>query len=164
MAGGGVAMDLGPHGVDLLRSLAGDVATVQATMANVRFRYEVEDLAMATLRFAAGPVGRLDVSYCTHEYGGRLEAMGSEATVVIEGSLQQLGPYRIWRRQGRSEQPVTIIEGQFNDGYTAAIEEFADAVLQDRQPLVTAADGLRCVEVIEAMYASAKDGQVIALE
>lgn len=164
LAGGGPGMDLAPHGVDLMRMIAGEVARVDATMANVQFRYPVEDLAVATLEFSDGPIGRLDVSYCTHEYGGRLEVYGSEASVVIEGSLQQIGRYRVWRRRGGSDQPATIEEGQFGDCYQAAIEEFGDAVLQRRQPAITAVDGLRTVEVIEAMYASANGGGVVELD
>ena len=37
LAGGGPVMDLAPHGVDLLRFLAGDIVEVAATTANVQF-------------------------------------------------------------------------------------------------------------------------------
>jgi predicted dehydrogenase len=164
LSGGGPVMDLAPHAIDLLRFLAGDVVEVQATTANVQFRYHVEDLGLATLRFASGPVGRLDVSYCSHDYGGRVEAFGSEATALVDGSLQQIGNYRVWYRRGKTDQAAQIVEGQFADCYVAAIEEFSDAVLQQRQPAITAADGLATVEVIEAIYESAESGRAVSLE
>jgi len=164
LAGGGPVMDLAPHGVDLLRFLAGDIVEVAATTANVQFHYDVEDLGLATLKFAAGAVGRLDVSYCSHEYGGRLEVFGSEASVVIDGSLQQIGDYRLWYRRGRTDEPAQIVEGRFDGCYVAAIEEFCDAVLQKRQPAITAADGLATVEVVEAIYESAETNRPVSLE
>jgi predicted dehydrogenase len=164
LAGGGAVMDLAPHGVDLLRFLAGDIVEVTATTANVQFHYDVEDLGLATLRFAAGAVGRLDVSYCSHEYGGRLEVFGSEASVVIDGSLQQIGDYRLWYRRGKTDQPAQIVEGQFDGCYVSAIEEFCDAVLQERHPAITAADGLAAVEVVEAIYESAETNRPVSLE
>ena len=164
LAGGGPGMDLAPHAIDLLRSLAGDVTAVQATTANVQFHYNVEDLALATLWFASGAMGRLDVSYCTHEYGGGVEVHGSEASAVIDGSLQQIGGYRIWYRRGKPDEPAQIVEGRTSNCYEAAIEEFSDAVLQGRQPAITATDGLRNLEVIEAMYESARTERRVSLE
>ena len=43
----------------------------------------------------------------------------------------------------------------------AAIEDFCDAVRERRAPTETAADGLAVMEVIEAIYASAKSGKPV---
>jgi len=162
-SGGGVAMDLGPHAIDILRQLAGEVASVNAMTANVQFHYEVEDFCAARLAMDEGPVGLLDLSYCSHAYGGRVEVYGSEASAAADGSMQQIGDYRLWFRRGNTSNPVELVEDRFEGAYTAAIEEFADAIDQRRAPAVTAADGLATLEVIEAIYESARTGQTVSL-
>ncbi len=163
LSGGGVAIDLAPHALDLMRRLGGEIDSVRAVTANVQYHYNVEDLAAAILRFESGAIGLLDVGYSYHAYGGTLELLGSEATFITRGTLQQIGPYQTWFRVGRTDNPVDIRKGHFDRCYVAAIEEFADAIEQRRQPAITAADGVRNVELIEAIYESARADRSVAL-
>jgi len=161
LSGGGVAIDLAPHALDLMRQLAGEIESVRALTANVQFHYNVEDSAAAILRFESGAIGLLDVGYSYHAYGGTLELLGSKASFVAHGTLQQIGTYRTWFRAGRTDNPVDIRHGQFDGCYVAAIEEFADAIEQRRQPAITAADGVRNVELLEAIYESARTDRTV---
>jgi predicted dehydrogenase len=70
----------------------------------------------------------------------------------------------MWCRRGNTDQPAQIVEGQFAGCYLAAVEEFGDAIRQQRQPAITAADGLRNVEVIAALYESARAQRPVVLE
>lgn len=164
LAGGGAGMDLGPHALDLMLEVGGPVARVSAWTAHLQSTGPVEDFCTARLEFANGGVGLLETSFCVHSYGGRLEVYGSQGTTTIDGSLQLASHYRTTLRLADDPGPT---EQQFPgdcDTFMSVIEDFTDAVFEDRRPTVTAAHGLAVVSVLEAMYASARTGQVITLK
>ena len=162
LSGGGAAMDLGPHVVDLMIELAGKVRRVTAHTNNLRFKIPVEDFCSARLEFESGAVGLLDVGYCFHDYGGRLEAYGSEATYFANGSMQSAGLYQTWFRRG--DVQGTMHEDTSNNCYAAAVEDFTDAVLHNGEPSIGAEEGIRTARVIEAIYESAGTGRTVELD
>jgi predicted dehydrogenase len=91
---GGVVMQLGVHGIDLLRHLFGAIETVSATTATLQPERsvaggqvisELEDEALATYRFAGGALGSHEMSFC--EAAGtdrfRLEIYCADATLLL---------------------------------------------------------------------------------
>lgn len=100
----------------------------------------------------------LELGYCSHEYGGRIEAYGSEATFLADGSMQQADTYVTWFRRG-SETWQTSRQAATTDCYQAAVEDFTDAVLHGGAPAISMWDGLRVMQVIDAIYASARAGK-----
>lgn len=163
MAGGGAAMDLGPHALDLMLELGGPVARVSAWTGHLRSNGPVEDFCSARIEFARGGVGLLDASYCVHAYGGRIEAYGSDGTFVADGSLQQAPVYRTSQRRAGDLAATEQQHDASTDTFAAIIEDFTDAVREHRPPTVTAADGVAVLEVIEAIYASARSGETVTL-
>lgn len=161
LSGGGAAMDLGPHAVDLMCELAGKAQRVTAHTNNLQFKAPVEDFCSARLEFESSAVGLLDVSYCFRDYGGRLEAYGSEAAYVANGSMQSAGLYQTWFRRG--DKPGTMHEDASNNCYAAAVEDFTDAVLNNGEPSIGPEEGLRAARIIEAIYESARSGRTVEL-
>ena len=162
LAGGGVAMDLGPHAVDLLLELAGDARRVSAYVASLQFDAAVEDFCTVRIELACGAVGLLDLSYCSHDYGGRVEVYGSEGSFFADGSMKAVGPYRTQLRRGETAGPIE--EDTANDCFAEAVEDFTDAVQHDGEPSISAADGVRVMRVIDAIYESARTGRPVDLE
>ena len=160
-SGGGAAMDLAPHALDLLMQIGGPVARVSALSRRLRFEYEVEDFCHAQVEFAAGGIGLIETAYCVRTYGGRLEVYGSDGTFTSEGSFQAAQTCRTSVRLGDAPAPIETQEPGFADGFIAAINDFTAAVREGRQPLVTARDGLAVMHVIEAIYASARTGGAV---
>ncbi len=89
---GGVVLQLGVHGIDLIRHLFGAIETVSATTATVQPRRslpggtvtsKVEDEALATYRFQSGVLGSHEMSFCeaadTDRF--RLEIYGDAGTM-----------------------------------------------------------------------------------
>jgi predicted dehydrogenase len=88
-------MQLGVHGIDLVRHLLGDIETVAATAATLqperRFpggesvACDLEDEALATYRFAGGALGSHEMSF--NEAAGtdrfRLEIYCADATLLL---------------------------------------------------------------------------------
>ena len=90
--GGGALMNQAIHSVDLLTWLMGPVAEVCAQTALLAHeRIEVEDAAVATLRFANGALGVIEAT--TAAYPGYLEA-------DRDSRLRGLGRARRRRPQG----------------------------------------------------------------
>lgn len=154
-SGGGAAMDLAPHALDLLMQIGGPVKRVTAVTRNLRFDYPVEDFCHVQLEFAGGGIGLMELSYCVRTYGGRLEVYGSDGTFVADGTLQQAATYRTSVRLGDAPQPIEITEPGYADAFTAGVSDFANAIRDARPPVVTAADGRAVLRCIEALYESA---------
>lgn len=160
-SGGGAAMDLAPHALDILLQVAGPVRTVNARCFNLHIASDVEDFCTARLEFESGAVGQVDFSYCSHHYGGHLEVYGSEGTIIADGSLQQGERYRIWSRHRSEDMPVE--EGVTPSCFKLIVEDFANAVESGRTPTVSMHDGVRVMRVIDAIYESARQDRTVSV-
>ena len=104
----------------------------------------------------------MELAYCTHHYGGRIEAFGSEATFIADGSMQAAEVYYTRFRRGSAIAPMCQ-EVSTTDCFQAAIEDFTDAVLHDGVPAISMEDGLRVMRIIDALYESARAGRPVAV-
>jgi UDP-N-acetyl-2-amino-2-deoxyglucuronate dehydrogenase len=166
---GGSLMNQGVHYVDLLLACMGPVAEVTAISATQAHEIEVEDVAIALLRFRSGAVGTVVSS--TSVFPGlaqRLEISGTHGTVVIEDG-------EIISRGLASEPP----EGQTSDSqpggqpagastpgigvasHVAQIADFVQVIEHDREPTATAQDGRAALEVVLAVYESARERRTV---
>src|SRR5690606_35143484 len=84
--GGGALMNQAIHSVDMLQWYMGPVESVQAITGNIKHKnIEVEDTAVAILRFKSGALGTIECS--TAVYPGafkKIEIMGTKGTAVVE--------------------------------------------------------------------------------
>lgn len=158
VSGGGATIDLAPHAVDIALEVGGPVARVSAVCANLNFKYGVEDFCQMRLEFARGAIGLIEMSYCTHAYGGRLEVYGSRGTFIADGSLQQAAFYRTALRHEGDNSATETVEDSYPHVFADAIEDFSDAIRDRRPPTVTIADAIDVMEIIDAAYESARTG------
>ncbi|MFL5606144.1 MAG: Gfo/Idh/MocA family protein [Gemmatimonadaceae bacterium] len=161
--GGGALMNQGIHTVDLLLWLFGPVARVWAVAKTVLHRIEVEDTVVATLEFANGAVGNLEVT--TAAYPGlprRIELTGSRGTVVVEGdrlltwALEQPPALEPPHHAGSTNASATSPVVSDVTGHRRVLEDFVAAVRGRRPPRCDGAEGRRSVALIEAIYQSAE--------
>jgi predicted dehydrogenase len=84
---GGALSNQGIHHIDLLRYFGGPVAQVSATMRTLGADIEVEDTVVATMRYASGAVGVLEVTTAARpdEFEASLSIVGSEGLAQIGG-------------------------------------------------------------------------------
>ena len=66
-------------------------------------------------------------------------------------------------RDGWEERHRFDNEAGFRSAYVEELTSFADWILRDREPVLTGWDGLRCVEIMEAAYLSARTGRQVEL-
>lgn len=174
--GGGALMNQAIHSVDILQWYMGPVESVQAITANVRHKnIEVEDTAVAILKFKNGAVGTIECS--TAVFPGsfkRIEVMGTKGSAVIEeNSLSQ------WQFSEDTEADAEIRKtysgggpsqgGVANPmdigfyGHQKQIEDLMEAISEDRTPLVDGIEGRKSVEIVRAVYDSARTGKPIVI-
>ena len=164
--GGGVLISQAIHTLDLALSLTGPVATVQAMTATSSFHtMESEDFATAGLRFANGAIGSLVASTASFPGGAETITLHFERASLHLGS----GVLTVSWRNGKTETfgaSATTGGGADPMAFThewhqGIIEDFADAVTQDRDPVVTGRAALASHALIDAITRSSKEGRAI---
>lgn len=173
--GGGALMNQGVHYVDMLRWIMGPVEEVIAICATQTHTIEVEDVALALLRFRSGAVGTLQAT--TAAYPGfpeRLEVSGTGGTVVVEaGEIRreelvdekgEVGAYGAKAKESPAPaattgaaDPAAIPGG----AHRAQLEDFLAALDTGRRPLMTGEEARDSMAVIRAVYDSASSGRPV---
>jgi predicted dehydrogenase len=184
--GGGVLINQSPHNLDLLQWLMGPIEEISGYYANLNHPYiEVEDTALAMIRFRSGALGSVVVSLSQkpgihtkiHVHGANGASVGAQTdsgatfiagmTGVAEPPLNDL-----WTIPGE-EHLLPVFEAEdralfrridfIAHYHTAQVRDFLRAVLEDRPPLATGEDGRKVVEIIAAIYRSSKQGGPVRL-
>lgn len=169
--GGGALMNQAIHGVDLLLHLMGPVESLSAYTGTLARRIEVEDTAVASLRFRNGALGTIVAATSVQPNNPfRCEILGDLGTVRIEGEA-----ISVWQVPGDDERPgaataappkvasATGFFAQGVEGHIGQIQDVIDAIRDDRAPLVDGREGRRAVELILAIYESGRTGRPVAL-
>jgi len=172
--GGGALIDMGGHCIDLLEMFFGKVAKVSCFINNTIHNYKSEDSAVATLFFENGALGTVDTFFCIPDNSSKnvLELYGSRGSILAQGTIGQapagqmlafLEPdsrdYNAGQTRGQA-QGIVIAPEPVNT-YQAEIEEFSQAIIDDREPLISGELGLRSQKVLAACYESARLGKVV---
>ena len=168
--GGGALMNQGIHSVDVLLWLLGPVDSVTAHTATVAHDIAVEDVAVALLRFASGAFGVIEATTAAFPgFAERIEVSGTRGGVVLESGAvavweagddgAHVGPYGKAVRLG-SASPAPAATAV--DGHAAQLRDVIDAIESRREPAVTGDDGRRALELVLAIYESARSGRSIA--
>jgi len=176
--GGGVLMNQSIHSIDLLQWLMGRVTSLCAYTGALAHRMETEDVGVAILRFANGALGTIAATTGAYPgVGTRVEVFGDKGSAVIEndrlGYLHlarddqgEVGPY------GASPKERVAAEGGSTAADPAALSyathalQIADmirAIREDGTPLVDGQAARHPVEIILAIYESARTGREVVL-
>jgi UDP-N-acetyl-2-amino-2-deoxyglucuronate dehydrogenase len=185
MEGGGVLVNQAPHQIDLLQWFMGPVAEVYGCWDNLNHPYiEVEDTAIAVIRFANGALGNIVVSNSqkpglygkVHVHGSSGASVGVQTdggAMFVAGMSPVLEPplNDLWTVPGEESllERWTGEDTEFFQTIDAAsyyhrlqIEEFLKAILEDRQPLVSGEEGRKTVELFTAIYRSNRDRRPVS--
>ncbi len=174
--GGGALMNQAIHNVDLLLWMIGDATHVSgftATLAHERI--EVEDTAVACLRFANGALGVIQATTSVHPGLPKTIAVhGDRGSVVIEQDdvlHWELTPETPEDRaiKERFAQKTGASGGSSNPaaishvGHARQLADFVRAIRTNSAPLVDGREGRKAVAVIEAIYQSAATGRTVTI-
>ncbi len=174
--GGGALMNQAIHSVDLLSWFMGPVIEIRAMTATLAHeRIEVEDVAVANLRFENGALGTIEASTAVH--GGflkKIEVHGSEGSAVLEE--EDLQCWKFAKMNARDRALLERMTGKTqtgggaadpaaigHHGHAALFRDFLQAIKTGRQPAVHGPEGRRSVEIILAIYKAAETGRSVSL-
>ena len=142
-SGGGPMFDFGCHRIEVLLSLFGPVTETVGLTANVVFDREVEDTAVASLRFASGPCATVTVTHAALEPRDSVGIVGTSGSIHIPVLN---GHEMIVRSDGHERRETLPLPSNLHQ---PLVEDFVQAVRDCRAPLVDGAVG-RAVAVIES--------------
>ena len=182
--GGGVLVNQSPHQLDLLQWFMGPIDEVFAYWDNLNHPYiEVDDTAVALVRFRSGALGSILVSNSqkpgiygkVHVHGANGASVGVQTdggAMFIAGVSEVLEPpvNDLWTVPG--EEAYLQTWNQEDRAMFEAIDparhyhrlqdqDFLQAIVRDRDPMVTGVEGRKTVELFTAIYRSQRDGRPV---
>lgn len=182
--GGGVMVNQAPHQIDLLQWYMGEVDEIYGVWKNLNHPYiEVEDTAVAVIKFKNGGVGNIVVSNSqnpalfgkVHIFGENGAGVGVQtdggAMFVAGMSSITEAPYNdLWTVAGE-ENMLETWKREDTDFFNSVdsmyyyhreqIKDFVDAVQKGEQPLVDAREGRKTVEIFTGIYRATETNSVI---
>jgi len=170
--GGGALMNQSIHAIDLLVWLAGPIKTVTARTALLAHeRIEVEDVAVAVCEFESGALGVIQGTTAAYPGSGvRHEIMGTGGTVYLVNDKIEL--WKLRDEEGAEKPPAAASEnaGAASDPkvlagilFTRNFDDIARAARAGTAPCVSGPEAKKSVEVICAIYQSARTGKPVTL-
>jgi predicted dehydrogenase len=184
MEGGGVLVNQAPHQLDILQWYMGPVVELVGYWANLNHPYiEVEDTAVAIIRFAGGALGTIVVSNSqkpgiygkVHVHGEN----GASAGVQTDGGAMFIAGMSgiaeppcndLWTVHGE-EKNIEEWKKEDSDFFSRIdattyyhklqVADFLQAVIEGREPAVSGEEGRKTVELFAAIYRSQRDHRPI---
>jgi scyllo-inositol 2-dehydrogenase (NAD+) len=158
---GGILVDMGIHDLDLARWFMGDVKTVNAIGGVLAYPELATvgdiDNAIATLVFDDGRLGVIDLTRNGfYGYDISTELLGTEGTLKI-GYLRET-PLLVMTKNSVAHDTVPYFMERFERAYTLQLQNFAQNVLNEREPPVTIRDGVEALRVALAATAACRSG------
>lgn len=163
------------HDIDLLHCFCGPIASVHAMESNAVRGNEVEETAVILLRFESGLLGTMNVcDAAVAPWSWELTAhenpdypATNENTLWIGGTKGSLSVPNLTLRQNHGKsgwwEPISATRQMvsFEAPLVRQMAHFGRVIRGEEQPIVTGADGLAALRVIEAIKMSAASGQTV---
>jgi len=171
-------MDLGVHSADLLRCFLGEVEAVTAFVDTTVQDYPVDDSALVLMKFKSGAQGVVESYFSIPDAAAQnaLEIYGTKGCILAKGTIGQgsEGSFTVYssaedkgyeaaQTRDASGMAVRVVTPDPVNTYCAEIEAFADAILNDAVPPITAEDAIASFAAVLAAYKSSREGRAIKL-
>ena len=166
---GGAFMNQASHYVDLLDWIAGPVESVMAYTGTLARNIEVEDTGVAALKWRNGAMGTINVTMLTYPKNleGSITILGERGTVRIGGVA--VNEIKHWQFEQPDAMDAQIDDASYQTtsvygfGHPLYYNNVIETLRGEAQPETDGREGLRSLELLIAMYMSARDGKRINL-
>ena len=159
------------HIVDLLQHLVGPVRSVTGRVATKRHAIQVEDTATALVSFENGAMGVIESTTSVRPaLISRLEIHGENGSVVANAQYDKI---LLWdvddypQEEVAPPSPLTDIDDPWaypQTRHRVQLQDMANAVREDRDPVLTGEDARVSLAIVSAIYQSSRTGQEIFLQ
>ena len=171
-SGGGALMDMGIHCVDLLQYISGDVAESVCCFAqNQTFGYSADDSAALLMKMSGGSTAFVDANFNIPDEAAkcRLEFYGTKGSILAEGTISQVESGNVFicskaeddgynAQQNRTSDNFLKVEVTPGNMYEKEITSFANAIINNTAPEITAEDAIFVQRVVEKAYEASEKG------
>lgn len=166
---GGAFMNQASHYVDLLDWIGGPIESVMAYTGTLARNIEVEDTGVACLRWRSGALGTLSVTMLTYPKNleGSITILGERGSVRVGGVA--VNEIQHWQfdspdpmddgAQEASYQTTSV----YGHGHPLYYDNVIRTMRGETLPQTDGREGLRSLELLIAMYLSARDGKRVSL-
>jgi UDP-N-acetyl-2-amino-2-deoxyglucuronate dehydrogenase len=161
---GGAFMNQASHYVDLLDWLIGPVESVQAYTGTLARDIEVEDTGVASIRWRSGAMGSVNVTMLTYPKNleGSITIIGEKGTVRVGGVAVNEIQHWEFDQPDPDDQKVKAASytttSVYGFGHPLYYENVIDVLKGKAEPATDGREGLKSLEMLIAIYRSARDG------
>ncbi len=162
---GGALTNQGIHYLDLLQYLLGDVESVTTRIATQLVDVEVEDTAVATLRFGNGALGIIEITTAARpdDFEASVSVLAEKGTAILTGiACNRLSTYTI------DPEATTTCTEEFPDAYGFGHWSFFRDVISEltsaRPHPISFEEGTRAIRLLNALYRSAEENREVFLQ
>ena len=166
---GGAFMNQASHYVDLLDWLIGPVESVMAYTATLGRNIQVEDTGVAALRWRSGTLGTLNVTMLTYPQNleGSITILGEKGTVRIGGlAVNEIQHWKFADSRPEDENVKAAnyaTTSVYGFGHPLYYDNVIRTLRGEAEAETDGREGLKTLELLIAIYLSARDGRRIAL-
>lgn len=162
-------MNQASHYIDLLDWLIGPVDSVMAYTGTLARNIQVEDTGVAALHWRNGAMGTLNVTMLAYpkNFEGSITILGESGTVRIGGVA--VNEIQQWEFADQQPEDETIADANYatTSVYGFGHPLYYDNVIKTLKGTARAKtdgrEGLKSLELLIALYLSARDGNRVAL-
>jgi len=156
-SGGGPLSDMGSHMFDVFIGLFGMPKSVYAKCDNLVHKWDVEDSAVIIMTMKNGSQVVASFNWNSKTWSHEFEIIGTEAK--IKWHPYDAGP--VVKTVGRDIQQLDLLGAE--NVHLPLVEDFVQAVLEGREPVVPLAEAAKTNLLLDAVYKSAETGDEIRL-
>ena len=167
--GGGILMNQGIHGVDMLCYLFGPAQSLSGYAQTMGHDIEVEDTAVTAIRFENGMLGTIDASTCCAPgFPKKIVISGEKGTVIMEEDA-----ITHWSLPTPCHIPTGVVSGSSAasdprgitcTNHARQFANFVDAVLNGAPMVSDARQGRLPLEIILGTYQSSREGKPVQIQ
>lgn len=181
-AGGGSAMDMGIHLIDLMRYISGmEVTHVCAMNELVSFKkdgYDVEDSSTITMRMENGAQFVVFTNFNIPDTAGKwtINFYGTKGRLLGDKVIGQIDEGTLWELalvEGKDDFFMEPVDGnkigkeikpKFGNMYTVNLTKFGDAILNGSKDYIDPMECVKDQKVIDAAYESSSTGKIVEIK
>ena len=166
---GGAFMNQASHYVDLLDWIVGPVESVMSYTGTLARNIEVEDTGVAALKWRNGAMGTISVTMLTYPKNmeGSITVLGERGSVRIGGVA--VNEIKHWEFDAPHAMDAQIADASYATtsiygfGHPLYYRNVIDALRGDAEAETDGREGLKSLELLIALYLSARDGKRVNL-
>ncbi len=166
---GGAFMNQASHYVDLLDWVCGPVESVMAYTGTLARNIDVEDTGVAALKWRNGAMGSINVTMLTYPKNmeGSITILGEKGSVRVGGMA--VNEIQHWDFETPHDMDTHIADASYQTtsvygfGHPLYYDNVIKTLRGEAEPETDGREGLKSLELLIAMYLSARDGKRINL-